>query len=210
LFKDTSVKNYIALTARDNVISNLDIDKSSIDPCNHDEADSRLLLYNKQANDSGHQKVMISTVDSDELIISLFCFHTKSLDELWVDFGVGRHERYISVHEIAALVGPGKCAVLPFWHAFSGCDTVSSFSGRGQKTVMEAWNRFDIVTPVFVPHSNAPEKLSQDQLSVLGKFIAYLCDKSGAMQTVNDYRKYLLTGKKTGRLRTFHQLRQHY
>ena len=44
-----------------------------------------------------------------------------------------------AAHEMAGALGPERCIALPFVHAFSGCDTVSSFAGRGKKTVWEIW-----------------------------------------------------------------------
>ena len=35
------------------------------------------------------------------------------------------------------------------FHAFTGCDTVSSFGGRGKKTAWETWKAYEDVTPVF-------------------------------------------------------------
>ena len=51
------------------------------------------------------------------------------LKELWIDFGVNNHHQYISAHGIAKALGKEKTETLPFFHAFTGCDTVSSFNG---------------------------------------------------------------------------------
>jgi len=43
--------------------------------------------------------------------------------------------RFLAAHEMAVALG-NKCRGLPFFHALTGCDTVSSFGGRGKK---KAW-----------------------------------------------------------------------
>ena len=40
---------------------------------------------------------------------------------------------------MAQALGPDKCRGLPAFHAFTGCDTVSSFGGRSKKTAWETW-----------------------------------------------------------------------
>jgi hypothetical protein len=42
---------------------------------------------------------------------------------------------------------------LPFFHALTGCDTVSAFRGKSKRT---AWEIFDDATDTFVPLSEIP------------------------------------------------------
>ena len=44
--------------------------------------------------------------------------------------------RFLAAHEMAVALGPNKCRGLPFFHAFTGCDNVSCFGGKGKTT---AW-----------------------------------------------------------------------
>lgn len=61
-------------------------------------------------------------------------FSKRVPNELWVAFGVWSSFRYIAVHEMVATMNPTQCLTLPVFHAFTGCDTVSAFTGRGKKT----------------------------------------------------------------------------
>ena len=36
-------------------------------------------------------------------------------------------------------------ATIPMFHAFSGCDTVSAFCGRGKKTAWITWEEFPLM-----------------------------------------------------------------
>lgn len=67
------------------------------------------------------------------------------LEELWIAFGTGKNLRHISAHEIARSLGPSKSTALPVFHAYTGCDTVSSFSTKGKKSAS-----YDDVTPIFL------------------------------------------------------------
>jgi len=73
----------------------------------------------------------------------MFVTQTGYIDELWVAFATGKSFRYLPAHEIAL------SNVLLFLHAFSGCNTISSFAGRRKKTAWEIWKMCDKVTPAF-------------------------------------------------------------
>ena len=83
-----------------------------------------------------HKKVLVATVDTDLVIIGLSAFFSLQLVELWIEYGTGKDKRWIPIHLYAKLLGERNCRALPFWYAFTGCDTTSQFEGRGKKT---AW-----------------------------------------------------------------------
>ena len=82
------------------------------------------------------RKVAIRTVDTDDVILSVASFNINP-DELWIALGTGSSFWYIAVYQLAAAMNPRQCATLPIFHALTGCDTVSSFAGRGKKTAWE-------------------------------------------------------------------------
>jgi hypothetical protein len=92
------------------------------------------------------------------------------IGELWVAFGTGKHFRYIPVHAIAASFGPSKSQALPMFHAYIGCDTVSSFATRGKKTAWDTWKAFEEVTPTFVSLSTGPAVVSDADIAVLERY----------------------------------------
>ena len=54
--------------------------------------------------------------------------------------------RYIPAHAIAQSLGPSvktitpsKAMALPAFHALTGCDTTSTFFGKGKKTAWSVW-----------------------------------------------------------------------
>jgi hypothetical protein len=55
-------------------------------------------------------------------------------DHLWMTFGKGKDLRWIPIHDIVRSLGPRSKAV-PFFHAFTGCDTVSAFVGKGKDSM---------------------------------------------------------------------------
>ena len=118
-------------------------------PCSHEEADTRLLLHAEHAAKLGLRKVLIRTVDTD-VVLSISLLDRMNAHELWIAFRIGKNFRYLAVHDIRAALGPDKSAALPFFHALTGCDTVSCFAGHGKKTAWQTWNAFPDTTPTFI------------------------------------------------------------
>lgn len=98
-------------------------DLSSLEPCIHEEADTRIMVHVKDAAVCGHQKVMIRTIDTDVVVLAISIFHIVPLIELWMAFGTGKNFRYVAVHDIARALGQEKSKALPLFHAVTGCDT---------------------------------------------------------------------------------------
>jgi len=106
---------------------------SEIEPCDHEESDTRMFIHAAHAARHGHTKVVLQTVDTDVLVLAVAQTSHLGLAELWSEFGVGKHYRVISASNIASVLGYEKSSALPFFHALTGCDTTSAFSGRGKK-----------------------------------------------------------------------------
>jgi hypothetical protein len=66
------------------------------------------------------------------------------LDELSVAFGTSKNMIYIATHNIAESLGPAKSSALALFHVFTGCDNVSFFTERGEKTAWKAQKAFEL------------------------------------------------------------------
>ena len=109
-------------------------DTTSLQPCQHEEADTRMVLHLMDADKHGYRNAMLRNVDADVVVLAIAAVSQLNMNELWVAFGVGRNLRYLPAHAMAAALGPLKSKSLPIFHSITGCDTVSSFNGIGEKT----------------------------------------------------------------------------
>jgi len=106
--------------------------------CNHEEADTRMLIHLQDALDNGATTCLVRTVDTDVVAIFDGKFH-KLLErnpaaDVRLSFGAGKWFRHIYVNAIYNALGKHKCMALPVYHSFTGCDTTSAFFGKGKKS----------------------------------------------------------------------------
>ena len=154
--ENTEMPNTVIVTKGESVVSNTDIDKHELSPCTHEEADTRLFLHAKDVSRESNKKIIISSTGTDVMVIAVACFSDLNIEKLWIAFGKEKDFRWNPIHEVCLSLGPrGKA--LPFFHAFTGCDTVSAFRGKGKKSAWQAWSVFEEATEVFRGLSYMPE-----------------------------------------------------
>ena len=84
----------------------------------------------------------MSTIDSDMLVLLLASF------PLLAEFGppmvvCGLNKKYYNVNDICNELGESICKSLPFFNAFTGCDTVSSFFNHSKLQFWNVWMKYD-------------------------------------------------------------------
>lgn len=173
--------------------SSSDSDRHIVEPCTHEEADTRVILHTLDASLSGYRRIMIRTNDTDVVVIAVANFQDIPVDEFWIAYGTGKHFRYLAIHTIARRLGVQKAKALPFFHALTGCDTVSFLAGKGKKTAWDVWNVFPEVTDIFVELSSVPQEVSDDNLLLIERFFVLLYDRTSTVMKVNSMRQHLFS-----------------
>ncbi len=125
----------------------------SMASCDHEEADTRLLVHLQDALLNDCTNCLVRTVDTDVVVLIGKFHHLITLCQevsIWVAFGTGKNFTYHHINAIYENLGREKSLALPVFHSFTGCDTTSTFFGRGKKSAWEAWNcNYDDVTRAF-------------------------------------------------------------
>ena len=107
--------------------------------------------------------------------------------------------RFLAAHEMAVALGPNKCRGLPFFYAFTGCDNVSSFGGKGKTIAWETWkasDEFTDITATFGALSNFPNPSDVDTcMDTLERFVVLLYDRTSSQEHINEARKHLFATK---------------
>lgn len=159
-------------------------DVSGLAPRTHEEADTRILLHLGDAVKEGYTKVSICTVDTDMLVLAVTAAQSLNSSEMWVAFGARKSFRHLAAHEMARALGPDQCIALPMFLAFTGCDTVSSFGGRGKKMVWDTWMIFDDVTRAVCALAATPDSID-NWMEPLERFVVLLYDRTSSQESVN-------------------------
>ena len=120
-----------------------------------------------------------------------------------MDYGTGQHRRIISVNQSFESLGHTFSNALLFFHAFTGCESTSSFYGKPKtfwfKQLQSYPRRYD-VTLTFKKLSWTPKKEDVDtSLAEIEKFVCY-CYGRGDLQTVDMARYQIFTSKASGNL----------
>ena len=86
-------------------------------------------------------------------------------------------------------LGPDYALVLPLFHAFTGCDAVSAFTGRSKKT---CWEK---VTAAFKELCQQPSDISETCLELYERFVVLLYDRTSSCDRVDIAHKKIYSRK---------------
>ena len=172
-------------TYGNDVLSNTDrTTMNGLQPCNHEEADSRIFLHVHDAA-LQHHRVLIRSVDTDVFVLAVAQMQRIPDKELWLAFGTGKQFRYLPIHDISRSLGPKRSLALPVFHALTGCDIVSFFGGKSKKSAWDTWNSFPEVTHSFLEIATAPDKLSNKCTQTIERFVVLLYDRGSQLSSVD-------------------------
>ena len=120
-----------------------------------EEADTRLLLHAAHAARSKFAGVIIVSEDTDVLALCL-AFTSFIPSSMFIKCSSQTRVKYLDVSRIVDQTGASTCKSLHGFHAFTGCDTVSAFQGRGKVLVFQGLGRewscltsFTVTSPVL-------------------------------------------------------------
>ena len=81
---------------------------------------------------NGCKEVTICCIHTDVVVLSVATFQQLGLETFWIGFGRNKDFRLHPIHDnLEDLVF--HAVGLPFFHAFTGCGTVSAFRRKGKK-----------------------------------------------------------------------------
>ena len=125
--------------------------------------------------DKGYQHDPVSSEHTYVIILSIAhsrIIFSKGVNLLNENCGAGK---FYDVKSISIQLGADVCKALPFFHAFTGCDTVSSFYNYGKcklfDTSMELNRVNGKLTELLKPFSSIPHKTKSTDVDLLGSFL---------------------------------------
>lgn len=88
-----------------------------------------------------------------------------------------------------------KTRGLLFFHAFTGCDVVSAFRGRGKKSAWQTWAVCSEASEAFSQLSQYQPTIDDAILDVLEQFVVLLYDRSSTATGVDEARLEMFARK---------------
>ena len=140
--------------------------------CTQEEADTRLLFHSFHSFHYGRCNRY------GVVVIAVAVSSILQNREVWIAFGHDNKLRYIPCHRIANKLGTDASSGLLFFHAMSGCDTVSAFRGVGKKTARAIWCSMSHLDNIFARLSHAPKQISTEDLKQLERVVVLLYQRT--------------------------------
>ena len=94
--------------------------------CNHEEADTRLNLHACLQDTN----VVVVAKDTDVFVLMVYAYCVQKPAHKWymkID-----HDKYVDIDKVVDYLGEEIATKLSEIHALTGCDTTSSFFGKGK------------------------------------------------------------------------------
>ena len=145
----------------------------------------------------GSKTIMIKASDTYVLVIAVSVLPILldlGVENLWVAFGQGQ-KKWNPIHDISSSIDLGKSIWLLFCHAFTGCDAVSAFHGKGGKCAWQTWYVWPEGSIVFRKLSQYPPVLGEEKQSILEKFVVTMYDRFSATDNIDLIRLELFFRK---------------
>ena len=180
----SSEDQVLVATYRSSILTTVtNIETDGIMHCTSGEADQRVVRHVLNLAKFGNfRDILVTTSDTDVFLLLIAYFPlVKEIGEphIYCKYGVGENAKYYSINTIAENLGFGVCEALPFFHAFSGCDTVSSFFKHSKSVMWNCWMEYPKhkdLTRIFKQLSKQPQEvlpLHVDAIEAFTKYVYY-------------------------------------
>ena len=157
------------------LLTNDGVDAIDILSCRHEEADTRLIFHANHAAISGHKNVVIVADDTDVMIIGVA--HASEISgTVFQKRGNQNRTRLINLTQLANVLGPEATALLGIY-AFTGCDSVSSFAGKGKLPALKLMRKDKRFIELF--HRLGQDlTVTEDDMALIEEFVCCLWSKA--------------------------------
>ena len=115
--------------------------------CNHEEIDTRIFLYAKDALQS-KDAVVIICEDTDVFSIAISKADIKGFP-IYLKRGTQNRTRFVDIASISTNLGSDLFQSIPGIHAFTGCDSVSAFARKGKVTALQVLRKYPSFQKTF-------------------------------------------------------------
>ncbi|KAJ8404780.1 hypothetical protein AAFF_G00331670 [Aldrovandia affinis] len=156
---------------------------------NQEEADTRMILNAAHAAEEGYSAVVVTADDTNVLLLCL-AFSANISCPLFQNCGTKNRVRYLDMTKLRQALGDCVCNAVIGMYAYTGCDTLSAFAGRGKLRALKLIMRSEHFQEVFRKLGQSGE-LSMDLFKKLQAFTCKLYTASTTTEDINTARHQL-------------------
>ena len=166
-----------------------------------------MLLHASHAAKAGHHSVIIVSDDTDVLVLSLSVSDALPCS-LILKTGTKSRINYVNISQLVGSLGSNLCKALPGLHAYTGCDTVSAFAGRGKLSALNLLQKNNDFCETF-QKLGAEWTVTSDLYEALQAFTCEMYSRKTKITKVNQMRHALFCAKRPHHHGSYHPAATH-
>ena len=163
-----------------------------------------MLLHLKDCLSSGLKDICIISPDTDVLVILLGIFPKLKAQydftNIVLQKVLKKNQLTVQIGPLVERLGQQLCQAIPFFHAFSGCDTTSAFKTIGKKKGFQTLKLYRPSLSIFAEFFNTPfQQISEESnvFKVIQRFVILMYARSSDFLDINAARMDMFLKKKT-------------
>lgn len=156
---------------------------------NHEEADTLLIHQAVLASrrSSPNTELMVFSPDTDVLVLLIGHY-----DILLNSTSITMKSGVLQIGSMWTFLGASRAKALPAFHAFTGTDNTSRFSGIGKVTWLNIFLQAPEEIWKALQQLSEPDEVTEEQISILEKFVCHAYKpKKSDITNIPDLRWYL-------------------
>ena len=164
--------------------------------CNHEEADTRIVVHVLHALQQGLTTVQVRTVDTD-VVVLIGVFHKLLLSQpkayIWVAFGVGKNYRLYSINALSTSLGTRRSQHYQYFTRFLDATQPRLFGEKGRsRSGKLGWRLKRLRTFVYLAsHPFEPLDSNCENFCKIERLIVLVYDKTSTSLSINQTRREL-------------------
>ena len=139
--------------------------------------------------------IVVYSSDTGVLLLCLAYYHHCEFEgstcTVFCKIGVGPSLKIYNVNVNTRVICLNTCQALPFFQAFTGCNTVLSFFNHSKKSMWEARHKYPnhySLTKIFKTLSGTPERIYSFQLDEIENFLKFVYYGKVSMESLDALR----------------------
>ena len=142
-----------------------------------EEADQKIVRHALHCTKENYAIVKIHSIDYVLILLIYYVAQQMDIDAFRTNLFFKMVSSFNTWYDIISLINEMEidiCKALPFFFAYTGCDTVSSFHSKGKCTIWDHWMKSEIkdeITRTFIKLGSLPQSIEIDEINTLETFV---------------------------------------